>query len=174
MGGLHLGPAQMLLDIDVRATLLLVDLVVQLLGREQRRMGPPHRLIQTELVPPGHRAAPPRSPTVVWQGCASIIAHAVRFGRCRRARALPAVALVKPRLRGLTSSSPSTPRSSLGSSWSCGHRPRPRSPPRRGGGVRAAPARSGPGGLRLPRGLHLLVVGGVAAHVAAITLAVVA
>src|SRR6266508_664628 len=93
MGGLHLGPAQMLLDIDVRATLLLVDLVVQLLGREQRRMGPPHRLIQTELVPPGHRAAPPRSPTGVWQGCASIIAHAVRFGRCRRARALPARAL---------------------------------------------------------------------------------
>ncbi|HEV8653852.1 MAG TPA: hemolysin III family protein [Actinomycetes bacterium] len=25
----------------------------------------------------------PRSPTGLWRGCASIIAHAVRFGRCR-------------------------------------------------------------------------------------------
>src|SRR6266511_3962500 len=51
MSSLHLGAAQMLLDIDVRAALQGVDLVVEPLGQADRLVGAPHGHFPGELIP---------------------------------------------------------------------------------------------------------------------------
>src|SRR6266542_242435 len=52
---LHLGTAKVLLDVDVGATLELVNLVIELLGDPDRLMRPLHRLVPGEFIRQRHR-----------------------------------------------------------------------------------------------------------------------
>src|ERR671924_1635761 len=63
LGGLDFGSSQVLLDVDVGAPFRRVDVVVQPLGGQQRRMTTPHRLVPGQLIVIGHVMASSRATT---------------------------------------------------------------------------------------------------------------